>query len=211
MKLYHNPISPNCRRATITARHLGIALDEIPVDVAKGETKTPEYLAMNPNGMVPTLVDGPETLWESRAIMQYLAAKKPGVGLLGKNETERADVTKWLTWDAAHLSRYVGAVLYEVAIKPMFGMGEPDMAAAATAREQVKRFYAVLDKSLAGKKYLVGDLLTIADLSLACAFTYADMTGVPLEGFPNIKSWLARIQALESWKATAPQLPRAAE
>ena len=211
MKLYHNPISPNCRRVLITARHLGIALDEVPIDVAKGETRTPEYLAMNPNGMVPTLVDGAETLWESRAIMQYLAAKKPAAGMLGKNETERAEVTKWLTWDAAHLSRHAGAVLYEVAIKPMFGMGKPDMAAVATAQEQVKRFYGVLDKSLAGKKYLVGDALTIADLSLACAFTYADMVGVPLDGFPNIKSWLARIQALECWKATMPQLPRAAE
>ena len=75
----------------------------------------------------------------------------------------------------------------------------------------MKRFYAVLDTSLAGKSYLVGNALTIADLSLACAFTYADMTGVPLDGFPNIKSWLARISAMDCWKATMPQLPQAAE
>ena len=80
-----------------------------------------------------------------------------------------------------------------------------------SAQEQVKRYYAVLDKSLAGKKYLVGDALTIADLSLACVFTYPDMIGVPLDGFPNIKSWLARISAMDCWKATVPQLPQAAE
>jgi glutathione S-transferase len=211
MKLYQNPISHNCRRATIVAAHLGLPVELEAVDVTKGENKTPEYLADNPNGMIPTLVDGDFTLWESRAIMQYLAAKKPEAGLLGANERERADVTRWLLWDASHLNRHVGAIMFEKVVKGLFKMGPPDEAVIKTAQEQVKRFYGVLETCLAGKTYLVGERLTIADLSVACAFTFADMVGVPLGDFPNIKAWLARISALDAWKKTQPQLPAAAE
>jgi glutathione S-transferase len=81
MKLYMNRMS-NVRRVRLTAAVLGIELEEIPLDFAKGEHKTPEYLAVNPNGSVPTLVDGDFVLSESRAIMQYLASKQPDSGLL---------------------------------------------------------------------------------------------------------------------------------
>ena len=90
MKLYHNPLSPNARRVLLTAAYLGLRLDEQVLDVANGEHKSPDYLALNPNGMIPTLVDGPLTLWESRAIIQYLASKKPESGLLGRNEADLA-------------------------------------------------------------------------------------------------------------------------
>lgn len=211
MKLYHNPVSPNCRRVLMTAAYLGIPLEEKPMDFAKGDHQTPEFLAINPNGMIPTLVDGDLILWESRAIMQYLAAKKPKSGLLGKNETERAEVTKWLLWDAGHLARHIGTVIYETMVKRMFGTGEPDMAAVAAAMEQVKRFCAVLDQSLKGRKYLVGDALTIADLAIAATFTYADAMKLSMKDTPNIKAWLARIAALDCWKKTLPPMPAAAE
>ena len=70
MQLYQNPISPNSRRAAIVAAQIGLPIELIPIDVIKGEHKTPEFLARNPNGMIPTLVDGDFSLWESRAIMQ---------------------------------------------------------------------------------------------------------------------------------------------
>ena len=82
MKLFYNPMSPNVRRVRLTAAVLGIELEEKKLDFAKGEHKNPEYLALNPNGAVPTLVDGDFVLTESRAIMQYLASQKPESGLL---------------------------------------------------------------------------------------------------------------------------------
>src|SRR5262245_36187395 len=104
MKLYMNPMSPNVRRVRLTAAVLGLKLEEQALDFTKGEHKHPEYLALNPNGAVPTLVDGEFVLAESQAIMQYLASKQPESGLLPLDEQVRADVTRWQFWDAAHFS-----------------------------------------------------------------------------------------------------------
>ena len=95
MKLYMHSTSPNVRRVRLTAAVLGLQLEEKNVDLAKAEQKEPEFLALNPNGAVPTLVDGDFVLTESRAIMQYLASKKPESGLLPRDEQARADVTRW--------------------------------------------------------------------------------------------------------------------
>jgi glutathione S-transferase len=206
MKLYHNPLSPNARRVLLTAAHLGISLDEKLVDVAKGEHKAPDYLALNPNGMVPTLVDGPLTLWESRAIIQYLAAKRPGSGLLGKDEADRADNTRWLTWDAAHLSPPVGTLIFETLFKPMLGLGAADPAAIQRATGEVRRFFAVLDASLMGKSNLVGGGLTIADLGTAATLTYADRLRLPIGGFANLAPWFERVAALDAWRKTQPAI-----
>jgi len=206
MKLYHNPLSPNARRVLLTAAHLGLSLDEKLVDVAKGEHKARDYLALNPNGMIPTLVDGPVTLWESRAIIQYLAAQRPGSGLLGKDEADRADITRWLTWDAAHLSPPVGTLIFETLFKAMLGLGAPDPDAIQRATGEVRRFFAVLDASLMGKSYLVGSGLTIADLGTAATLTYADRLQLPVGGFANLAPWFDRVAALDAWKQTQPTI-----
>src|SRR5208283_3389583 len=126
MKLYYNPLSPNVRRVRLTAAVLGIELEEKKLDFAKGEHKNPEYLALNPNGAVPTLVDGDFVLTESRAIMQYLASKKPESGLVPRDEAGRADVTRWQFWDASHFSPHIGTLGFEKVFKGMMGMGDPD-------------------------------------------------------------------------------------
>ena len=206
MKLYHNPLSPNARRVLLTAAYLGLRLDEQVIDVANGEHKSPDYLALNPNGMIPTLVDGPLTLWESRAIIQYLASKKPESGLLGRNEADRADITRWLTWDAAHLSPPVGTLIFETLFKPMLGLGAPNQEAIQRATGEVRRFFAVLDASLIGRTHMAGGGLTIADLGTAATLTYAERLQLPVAGFANLAPWLGRIAALEAWQKTQPTL-----
>jgi glutathione S-transferase len=203
MKLYYNPLSPNVRRVRLAAAVLGIELEEKPLDFAKGEHKSADYLALNPNGAVPTLVDGDFVLTESRAIMQYLASKKPESGLLPKDEAARADVTRWQFWDAAHFSPQLGTITFEKIIKSLMGIGEPDASKIQDALTNFRRFAAVLDKRLAGRQYVVGDRLTIADLTLGSSLMYAQQTDVPLNEFPNLQAWFARITALEGWKKTA--------
>lgn len=200
MKLYFNPLSPNVRRVRLTAAVLGIELEEKLLDFSKGEHKSPEYLALNPNGAVPTLVDGDFVLTESRSIMQYLASKKPESGLLPRDEAARADVTRWQFWDSSHFSPQLGTYAYEKLIKGMVGLGEPDVAKLNEALANFRRFAAVLNQRLEGRQYVVGNSLTLADLTLASSLMYAKQTEVPLAEFPNVERWFSRVTALDGWK-----------
>ena len=101
MRLYYHPLSSNSRRVTLTARHLGVDLEMIAVALESGAQKSTEYLSLNPNGRVPLLVDGDFTLWESHAIMQYLADVTPGQDIYPLDEQARADVNRWLFWSAS--------------------------------------------------------------------------------------------------------------
>lgn len=205
MKLYHFPASPNSRRVQLTAAHLGIKFDEQQVvDITKGEQKTPEYLELNPNGFTPTLVDGDLVLWESRAIAQYLAEKKPEAGLIGRNEAERADIARWQCWDAGHLMPQMFTLVWELLVKAMLKLGAPDQPAVDSANEQVSRFLQILDASLTGRQYLVGGRLTLADLTVAASLTYTDALKLPIGDFPQVRDWFGRIQALDAWTKTQP-------
>lgn len=203
MKLYHNPMSPNVRRVRLTAAVLGLELDEHVVDFAKGEHKSAAYLALNPNGAVPTLVDGDFVLTESRAIMQYLAAQKPESGLVPRDERLRADVTRWQFWDSSHYSPVLGSLAFEKLLKSMFGMGDPDLAKIEEGIKNFRRWGAVLNARLEGRTYVVGEQLTVADLTLAASMQNAHRTDVPLAEFPHIEAWFGRITALDAWKKSA--------
>jgi glutathione S-transferase len=204
MKLYMNPLSPNVRRVRITAALLELPLEEKTLDFTKGEHKSPDYVRLNPNGAVPTLVDGTTVLTESRAIMQYLAAKKPESGLFPRDEPTRADVTRWQFWDAAHFSPQLGSLTFEKIIKAITGQGAPDQTKINEALAGFRRFGAVLNQRLDGKHYVVGNSLTLADLTLACSLMYAQRTETPLAEFPHLQSWFSRISELDAWKKTTP-------
>jgi glutathione S-transferase len=204
MKLYLNLMSPNVRRVRLTAAALGITLEEKALDFAKGEHKNPEYLMLNPNGAVPTLVDGDFVLTESRAIMQYLASRKPEAGLLPRDERERADVIRWQFWDSSHFSPQVGTLAFQKLFRPMMGMGEPDAHKIEEALVNFRRFAAVLNKRLEGRQYVVGNALTLADLTIASSLMYAKQAEVPLAEFPNVQAWFSRISDLDAWKKTSP-------
>ena len=205
MKHYMNALSPNVRRVRLTAAALGLELDETRIDFNKGEHKSAAYLALNPNGAVPTLVDGDFVLTESRAIMQYLASKKPESGLLPRDERARAEVTRWQFWDAAHFSPQLGTLVFEKIIKPMMSLGEPDPRKVEEAVAGFRRFGAVLDERLDGKPYVVGESLTLADLTIASSLMYAKQTDAPLGELPNVQSWFSRISSTDAWKKTQPQ------
>jgi glutathione S-transferase len=203
MKLYFHPMSPNVRRVRLTAAVLGIQLEEHVLDMGKGAHKSPEYLAINPNGAVPTLVDGDFVLTESRAIMQYLASQKPESGLLPRDEKLRADVARWQFWDSSHFSPVMASIAFEKLLKSMFGMGEPDLAQIEEGLKNFRKWGAVLNARLEGRTYVVGDSLTVADLTLAASMMNAHRAEVPVAEFPNVEAWFQRIAALDAWKASA--------
>jgi glutathione S-transferase len=203
MKLYSIHNSNNCRRVNATAQHLGLALDV--VEVAMPDTKKADYLALNPNGKVPTLVDGDTVLWESRAIMQYLGTKKP-TALWPADETRRADIARWQFWEAAHLSRGTGAYAFENLFKKIFMKQEADPVALAAGEKEWRTFAPVLEAQVAKRKWILGDELTLADFSVGACFSYAEPSGLPMGDFPHIKAWLGRLAEVPAWKNTAPKL-----
>jgi glutathione S-transferase len=204
MKLHQHPASTNARRVRLTAAVLGIELDEVTLDLSKGEHKRPEYLALNPNGAVPTLVDGDFVLTESRAIMQYLASKRPEHGLVPRDERGSFEVMRWQFWDASHFSPAVGTVFFEKILKRIFGLGDPDPARVAEGLANHRRFMGVLNGHLANRNYVVGEALTLADLTLATSLMYEKPLELPIAEFPNVEAWFSRTTALEAWKKTDP-------
>jgi glutathione S-transferase len=205
MRLFYHPFSVNSRRAHMTAVHLGIELELVKVDLPKGENRTPGYLRINPNGRVPVLNDGGFVLWESRAIMQYLADKTLGQMVYPEEPRARAEVNRWLFWDAAHFSPGVGTLLYENVIKSLIGAGVPDVSEVKRGEGLVARFAPILEAHLAFRTWVANDDVSLADLSLAAPLAFAQQAAVPIAGLPNITKWLSRVQSLDAWQKTLPK------
>lgn len=202
MKLYYFDVM-NPRKVCALARYLELPVEFVHVNLGKGEHKTPAFLAMNPNAKVPVLVDGATTLWESNAILCYLA-DKAGSDLWPK-DARQYEVLRWLMWDAAHFAPQAGTLYFEHIIKARFGMGGPDPAAVQKATEGFLRFAAVLEAHLHGRRYLVGDALSVADFALAITLPYAQQANLPLEAFPEIRRWHAQLNALPAWREPFPE------
>src|SRR5215475_2050185 len=167
IELYVFPRSSRAFKVMAVATYLGIEPTLHALDLIKGDQKSPEYAALNPNMRMPTLKDGDYVLWESNAIMQYLASKRPESGLLPSDEKGRLDVTRWQFWDLAHWDPTCAVFLFENVVKSVvLKSGEPDAAAIAKATESFHRVARVLDGWLKGKKFVVGSRLTVADFSL---------------------------------------------
>jgi glutathione S-transferase len=208
MKLYNSNFSPNALRVRAVAEELGIPLDIIEVDLRKGENKSASYLAINPNGKVPVLVDGDFALWESRAINAYLARLRPEQGLYPDDAKQRALVDQWSYWQAVHLGPAIQRVAFERSMKPKFGMGEPDEKVIATHLKEVDQFLPVLEANLAGKDYVVGTM-SLADFALASTFVYRAGAGIALDKAPNVLAWIDRMESRPAWQSAVAPLKAA--
>jgi glutathione S-transferase len=203
MKLYYCDLL-NPWKACAVARYLGSPVEFIYVAVDKGEQSTPDYLAINPNGTVPALTDGDRCVWESNAIMCYLANKAGSE--LWPHDDRQIDIVRWLSWDACHFSRHGGALYFEYVIKPRFGAGDPDPVEVEQALGSFRKFAHVLDDHLRGRTCLVGEHLTVADFAVAVALPYADQARIPLAEFPNVRRWHDRLNQLDAWRRPFPDI-----
>ena len=202
MKLYGFPPSPNTWKVRAVAAHLGIPLDLEFVDLTK--PRTADYLALNPTGRAPTLVDGDFVLWESNAIMQYLASRAAN-SLWPNDARTRADIMRWQSWQIAHWSKEgCEPLLFQRLVKKILGLGPPDEAVVAKGIEAFNREARVLDAHLSKHPYLVGNALTLADFSVAAPLVYAKEGDLPVAPYSHVRDWSARVLALPAWRDTAP-------
>ena len=202
MDFYYHPASPNCRKCMAALDLMEVPAERHIVDLPKGEQRSPEFLAINPNGRVPALVDGDLAIWESNVINIHLAEKTSSK--LWPADHRRQQVLTWLFWEQAHLMYATGVPFFQIVLKPILGLGEPDQQRLDESYASFSRLMAVLDGQLADSPYIVGNRLSLADLAVAGCFSFADKTGLSVAEFPNVAAWLERMDGIPEWKASAP-------
>jgi len=207
MKLHVVDISPNCRITEATVHHLNLDIEIIKKDLFAGELDKSEFLAINPNGKVPALEDGDFCLWESRAITYYLADMGQSDEYFPKDGRGRSDVLRWQLWEALHFNKAIGTVCWETVAKPAMDLGTADEDNIASGLVEFHRFAPILEKQLEGKRFILGDNLTLADFSVGShsALIQSQNSRIPLDQYSNINDWLQRLDTIPAWQKTAPQ------
>jgi len=201
--LYATPLSANARKVLAVSLHLGLDPEVKLVNVYKGEGRTPDYLAVNPSGKIPTLVDGDLTLWESNAILLYIAEMYGDYKLWSHIPKERSDISRWLFWEA---SQWQPALVHVLSGFVAYKLGLSNAATIPSVNwddESFTKLAVHLDNHLQHRQFLTGDAITLADFSVAAMLMYVRDTCFPSETYANIASWYSRIENLEAWKATS--------
>lgn len=181
---------------------LGLKFDRIDAGRQYGVTNTEEYLKMNRNGLVPTLVDDGYVLWESNTIMRYLAMTYGSQSLYPLSDAKQhAEVNRWLDWSTGALWPDI-VPLFTSLIRT--APEKRDMNSVRTQSARLMKNWAIADEYLAGKKFIAGDEFTIADIALGVlAQTYDtfEIDGKPV--LPNFDKWYERISERPGFKAYA--------
>ena len=185
------------------AEELGIPFTQVPViqhyrTVPAGmlHTQSPEFLKVNPNGLIPSIDDDGLVLHESLAINLYLA-RKHGGPVAGANVAEEGEIAMWSLWAATGVEPHAINILYHRLGNPS-GVKDPRIADAAV--EALKGPFAVLEKALEKSEWLVGDRFTVADINAAEIVRYAQAAPELFEAAPRVKAWLAACQARPAFK-----------
>ncbi len=174
---------------------LGLPYETVLVDFAKGENKSPEYLKLNPNGKVPTMMDGDFVLWESMAINYYLMEKEQAMQFVGTTLQEHAEVNKWNFWALTDVSAEFLPLILQKYRKT------PDNEVITASREQgIPHYLAVLEAHLADKEYVALGKFTLADITVMSVVRLATFVDFDLSSYPNVMAWMSRLSEREAYK-----------
>jgi glutathione S-transferase len=178
-------------RALWALQELGLPFAFVPVNLAKGEHRTPEFLRLNPAGKLPVLIDGDLVLTESAAIVMYLAEKHPAGKLMPADLTMRAQAYRWVLFAVTELEQPLWRMAKHTFLYPE-DKRLPDEI--ALAKQDFAAMAAVLEQHMNGRSFVVGETMTVADCATAYVMDWADEVG-ELDPFPNLKAYLARMYA----------------
>jgi glutathione S-transferase len=201
MKLYGNPGSTCTRKVLMTFAEKGVTPELEVIDLATGQHKSGDHLARQPFGQVPVLDDGAFRLYESRAICRYLDGVLPGPSLVPADAKERAVMEQWISVETSNFTPHAMGIIYQAVFAPMRG-GKADEAKVSESRAKLQPAADVLDKNLAGKKFLLGDAFTLADISYMPYLEYLAMTPAidVVTSRPNLASWWERLRSRPTWQ-----------
>ena len=191
MKLYDLDLSGNCYKVRLLAALLGVALELHPVDLAGGEHRAPPFLALNPFGEIPVLVDGDLILRDSQAITVYLARRFGGDQWLPTSPRELALVMQWISTAANDVARGPN----DARLHDLFGY----KLDVGKARAHAKKLLGVMDAHLAQRAWLELDRPTVADVTVYPYVALAEQGGVALAPYAAVRAWMARMQKLPGY------------
>ncbi len=190
LKLFDNLNSGNAYKVRLVLAHLGLPFERVELDTDSGETRTPAYLAKNPNGKIPALeLDGGDVLCESNAILFYLAA---GTALLPEDDLERARVLQWMFFEQYSHEPYIAVSRH---VLQHLELDDERRALVASKREPGYTALKVMDEHLTERDFFVAERFTIADVALFAYTHVAEEGGFELLDFPAIRGWLARVSS----------------
>lgn len=195
LKIWGRTTSSNVQKVLWLAGEIGLPYERIDAGGTFGVVDTPAYRAMNPNGLVPTIDDDGFVLWESNTIVRYLAAKHAATSIYPTELRARADVERWMDWATSVLAPAITPAFWQLVRTPP---AQRDAAAIAASAAKTAQATAILDARLAGRSYLCGDALTLADV--VCGInTYRwlnlDFAGAghPRPAQPALQAWYERL------------------
>ena len=181
---------------------MGVKYDTVKIDFFTQGQKSPEYLAVNPNGCLPALDDGGFKLWESNAMLQYAADQVGAEAYYPRDLRTRADIHRWQLWEASAWFPSCHVYLVENVAKPLL-KAEPDQKILDAQAANFHLLAGILDTRLANQPWLCGNSVTIADISVAAPMHLHPFQKLPLDQHPNLKRWMTeRVEKLPSWKKT---------
>ena len=190
-RLYDNLSSGNGYKCRLMMSLLGIPFERVEVDIDRGESRTAGFLAINPNGRIPVLQVAPDRyLAESNAILCFLA---DGTPYMPTDPWLRAQVMQWLFWEQYSHEPNVATARFWITHK--FEMTPERVHALVLKREQGNAALKLMDERLAGRRFLVDDRYTVADLALYAYTHVAEEGGFQLDRYDNVRAWLDRVAA----------------
>jgi glutathione S-transferase len=192
----YGPAQSRAARALWICHELGIDFEHVPLEMK--DLKTPQYLAINPNGKAPAMVDGDLKLFESMAINTYLAQKHNKNGFWPASLADQARASQWSFWGMTEIEKHLLTVLLDMFMTPA-DKKNPKAVEEATAA--VQKPLKVLDEALKGRDYLLGSTFTLADLNVASIMSWAKLIKLDLSAYPNVAAWLNRCLGRDSFKA----------
>jgi glutathione S-transferase len=189
LRIFGDSISGNCLKVKWTAERLGLDCEWIEVDLLKGETRTPQFLAINPAGQVPVVIlpDG-RPLAQSNAILLHLAE---GSDLIPADAYARAQMLEWMFWEQYSHEPYVAVARFRVRYE-----GQPVNSLEPRLVERGAAALQRLEDALAAGSFLVGDQLSLADVALVAYTRLAGEGGFDLSRYPKVQAWIARVEAV---------------
>ncbi|MBI3439553.1 MAG: glutathione S-transferase family protein [Proteobacteria bacterium] len=202
LKIHAFPLSPRAFKVLLVANQLGVGYEFCLCDLTKGAQKTDTFTALNPNQKMPALEDGDFKLWESNAIIQYLAAKTPEAGLWPPDQKAQADILRWMFWESTTWDPAIATLVFERVVKGLFGGGAADPIEVEKGLQKFSRGAAILNDHLRGRDHVCGDKLSLADFALAADLIMAAQAQLPLEPYTEVRRWSARMAELPAWKET---------